>query len=412
MPVEHGPRATEIDFAIITAVEVERKAVCRAFGLTSKDMIGIGSRVYWRRSLTLKSGDAYEIVVTQAQDMANVESALVTSDVIHDWSPGALLLVGIAGSANREAALGDIILGRDVYYYQRGKETTKGLKPEPIMYRADATLWSRVIALPMTAAPLISRPDGQKVRPSIHQGVIASGERVIANEAIRDVIAAQNRKILAIEMEGYGFSVAVWQSLNRCRHLVIRAICDRADKKKNQDWQPYAAKVAAGFTKYFLLRQPLPPRSTKARNEKTVQSGAKDKTNRPQRTTSMATLESVGIQTPTLSLDVHGIAHKLREVELEIQSIDVSNSRQLQTMIAALNKLSSLSHRLKSSQCDLSLSTQEAILDTEKGLQAAKDGFIRASDRPQGSLDELGNQLGALQISIRQLRLALLKDNS
>jgi nucleoside phosphorylase len=78
---------------------------------------------------------------------------------------------------------------------------------------------------------------------------------------VRNEIAARQRKIKAIEMEGYGFSKAAWQSFDRVRYVVIKSICDSADLGKGDEWHPYAAAVAAGFTKHFLLDRPLDPRN-------------------------------------------------------------------------------------------------------------------------------------------------------
>ena len=251
---------TPIDFAIITALKLERQAVCEAFGLKASNRVKRKARVYWRGKLPLPDSESYRIVAAQSPDMANVDAALLTSDTLHHWKPSAALLVGIAASADEKVALGDIVVARHVYYYERGKETPEGKLPEPVMYPADATLFNNAAALPDSAAPRRKRPDGTMTRPKVHHGVTASGERVIADIAARNQIAAGHRKILAIEMEGYGFSKAAWQSFERCRHLVTRAMCDRADPSKNDVWQPYAARVAAAFALNFLLDRPLEPR--------------------------------------------------------------------------------------------------------------------------------------------------------
>ena len=199
-------------------------------------------------------------MVTQLPDAAIVDAALAVSDTIYDWEPGSVLMVGIAGAAKEGVQLGDLVLGRGVCYYGRGKETVDGTLPEPQYYSADATLWDRVISVPKWDSPIpIIRPDGEDVRPKTHYEVIASSERVIANADIRDEIAANNRKIAAIEMEGYGISAATFKKYRPVRCLVIRAISDLADASKNDQWQPYAAAVAAEFTKYFLLDKPLEP---------------------------------------------------------------------------------------------------------------------------------------------------------
>ncbi len=250
-----------IDFAILTAIEVERRAVCAAFGLGDDHRVRKGSRVYWRGKLPLKNGEAYELVVAQAPDAANIDAAILTNDLLHHWAPGAALLVGIAATTKpEEVKLGDVVVSSDVYYYERGKVTPTGTKPEPKMVPADATLWSNVTALPEWKAELpVERPGGGSDHPKLHFGVIASGEKVLADEAARDQIAAGHRKILAIEMEGYGFSKAVWQSFDRVRHLVIRGICDDGSPAKDDRWHGYAASAAAGFAKHLLLDRPLEP---------------------------------------------------------------------------------------------------------------------------------------------------------
>lgn len=268
--VSHGSRSASeqretgalIDFAILTAIEVERRAICAVFGLSDEHRIRKDSRVYWRGSLPLKNGGAYELVVAQAPDAANIDAAILTNDLLHHWQPGAALLVGIAASTDpSKVRLGDVVLGSEVYYYERGKETSAGRKPEPKIISADATLWSNVTAVPdWDGTVAIERPDGAEIKPKIHQGVIASGEKVIADAAVRDQIAAGHRKILALEMEGYGFSRAVWQSFAPVRHLDIRGICDDGSEAKNDHWHQYAATAAASFVRHFLLDRPLTPR--------------------------------------------------------------------------------------------------------------------------------------------------------
>ncbi len=251
-----------VDFAIITTVDVEHQEALRAFGLKSSDRVRIASRVYWFGHLAIGNGEYYKIVLSQSPDMANVDAALITSDTIRDWNPEALLLIGIAGSADKDVKLGDIVIGRDIYYYERGKFTAGKRLPEPVIYRVDATLLSNIHSLPLSAIPRRKRPDGKMTRPDIHFGVIASGEKVIADKNLRDSLHDDHRKVLAIEMEGYGFSAAVWQCFEKKRHIVIRTICDHSDRKKGDNWQPYAAKIVSIYSKNFLLDRPIPPVSS------------------------------------------------------------------------------------------------------------------------------------------------------
>src|SRR5579883_2959154 len=254
-------KESKIDFAIITAIELERRAICQAFQITDDDRVVKESRIYWCKSLELRDDEFYTLVIAQAPDMAtSVDAALLVSDTNYHWHPGAILLVGIAAGVDREKQqFGDLVIGSDIYYYERGKLTSKGKRPDPFMYRADATLWNHIRAVSEWFPPnTLLRPDGTQTRPKIHYGVIASGEKVIADRAVRDEIAAETHKLVAF-MNDYGLSAGVWNSPQGVRPLVIKAICDFADAEKHDDWQAYAATIAAEFTKHFLLERPLSP---------------------------------------------------------------------------------------------------------------------------------------------------------
>lgn len=254
---------TEVDFAILTVIDIEREAALRVFGLGQKDRVKRDGRVYWRGRVLLANGEFYTIVVAQPVDMANVDTAVLVSDVIRHWKPTAALLVGIAAKtgAARKVELGDVVIGTEVYYYERGKETPAGLAPEPKMLPADSALLNNAKSLTDWEFGIsVLHPLSSHRAPTVHYGVIASGEKVIADAAARERVTSGHRKIIAIDMEGYGFFRAVLQSNVQVRPLVIRGICDEATESKGDDWHEYAAAVAAGVAKYFLEDRPLDPK--------------------------------------------------------------------------------------------------------------------------------------------------------
>ena len=133
----------KVDFAIITAIELEREAVCRAFDMGDQARVREGARTYWKTQLDLGNRQFYEIVVTQLPDVANIDAALAAQDLITTWKPEAVLMVGIAGAAKENMQPGDLVLGKEVYYYERGKDAQSGRLTEHKQYPADATLWDR-----------------------------------------------------------------------------------------------------------------------------------------------------------------------------------------------------------------------------------------------------------------------------
>ena len=62
-------------------------------------------------------------------------------------------------------------------------------------------------------------------------------------------------------MEGAGVADAAWNQTEVSHYLVIRGICDYADRYKNDDWHGYAAISAAAYLRSLLDIQPVPPRS-------------------------------------------------------------------------------------------------------------------------------------------------------
>jgi nucleoside phosphorylase len=80
----------------------------------------------------------------------------------------------------------------------------------------------------------------------VNYGLIASGNQVIKDAALRDEINKRlGGKVLCFEMEAAGL-------MNDFPCIVIRGICDYADSHKNKAWQEHAAAVAAAFAKEFL----------------------------------------------------------------------------------------------------------------------------------------------------------------
>lgn len=82
--------------------------------------------------------------------------------------------------------------------------------------------------------------------PQVHYGLIASGDQVVKDAKFRDLLNQRlGGNVLCIEMEAAGL-------MNDFPCIVIRGICDYADKHKTKEWQEYAAAVAAACAKELL----------------------------------------------------------------------------------------------------------------------------------------------------------------
>lgn len=94
--------------------------------------------------------------------------------------------------------------------------------------------------------PEVTRLERPSTDPVLHCGVIASGNQVIKDPAVRDLLGSD---CICFEMEAAGL-------MNDFPCLVIRGICDYADSHKNDGWQRYAAAAAAACVKEVLQVMP------------------------------------------------------------------------------------------------------------------------------------------------------------
>lgn len=92
--------------------------------------------------------------------------------------------------------------------------------------------------------------------PTIHYGLIASGNKLMKDALIRDELASK-KDVLCFEMEAAGL-------MNHFPCLVIRGICDYSDSHNNKIWQGYAAMTAAAYAKDLIRR--IPPARIEAEN--------------------------------------------------------------------------------------------------------------------------------------------------
>ncbi|KAI6315063.1 hypothetical protein MCOR30_009769 [Pyricularia oryzae] len=96
------------------------------------------------------------------------------------------------------------------------------------------------------------RPISQRIR--IWYGRIGSGEKLIKDGRKRDQLR-DAYDLIGLEMEAAG-------TMNRIPVGVIRGVCDYGDLHKNKRWQPYAAAMAAAYTKVMLGA--IPPKASSA----------------------------------------------------------------------------------------------------------------------------------------------------
>ena len=263
--VKGGP----VDFAVVTALKLEREAVLKRLdeGYQSLKEDNEPLTYYYGHVTIPSSGERYTVVVVMLLGMGNEEAAVATTRVIQRWQPEHVLMVGIAGGVPGKVALGDVVVTDSIYYYEPAKLTPRGEERRPEDFVTSRLLYGRAKAYEASewkGEVDVERPGAVALEsgvPEARFGVIAAGEKVIADKKTLRKLLKANARIIAVAMEGGG--------LARAAFLEIRGVCVFADEHKNDNWQPYAANAAAAFTVGLLRSMPISPLEAKPQEGKT-----------------------------------------------------------------------------------------------------------------------------------------------
>lgn len=262
---------------------------------------------YWCGTLPSRAnGPSHQVLLTSLGKMGNNVSSVAVTNLIRSFPfVEYILMVGIAGgvpdprSAASHIRLGDVVVSNEkgVLQYDNVKRTLDHIEIRDNSPKPGAALIAAAKALesdfdlgrhPWEAhlskakhLPKFQRPasktdvlyDAQDQPKSIrhpkdtwreqhptssriHLAAIGSANTLLKDAAQRDRLRDEHG-VRAIEMEGSGTADAAWSA--RRDYLVIRGICDYCDTHKNDDWQHYAALVAAAYARALIENLPYNP---------------------------------------------------------------------------------------------------------------------------------------------------------
>jgi 5'-methylthioadenosine/S-adenosylhomocysteine nucleosidase len=257
-----------VDFAIVTALPVERDAVLKCLDEYKKVQEDNESTYYHGYVTISDTKERYEIIVALLTDIGNLKAASVTTRIIERWNPLNVIMVGIAGGVRDKVELGDVVVAKFVCYYELAKITDKEDERRIRQFPCASLLIDRTLNLNdkwKKEIRISSSNTHLSNQPNVHFGAIASGEKVIADSKTLPQLLKKCPELKAIAMEGAGVAEAV--ELDSIRFIEIRGISDLANPDKNDDWHSDAANAAATFTMALLRSRPFTPYLVKKRRQ-------------------------------------------------------------------------------------------------------------------------------------------------
>ena len=204
------PRMTlPVDFAIITALKVEREAVVRRLQDVSPVQFEDEPLTFYTGHVHIPGENApYSVVVAQLLEVGNNDAGIAATRVIQRWKPRNVLMVGIAGGVRGKVRLGDVLVSQFAYYYEPSKLIDGQIEHRGRQFNSDLMLYGRAMhyeAAEWKADIQVARPDvgdGFPTLPEVHFAPIACGEKVVADLVELANILRQCPKALAVAMEG------------------------------------------------------------------------------------------------------------------------------------------------------------------------------------------------------------------
>jgi nucleoside phosphorylase len=246
---------------IITALAEEAEAVIRHLG--EVEIVTTTRRTFYRAT-RVREEKELNIVLLPLSMMGNVEAAVATTQAIDVWNPQYLVLTGIAGGVKKEPdrQLGDIVIAEQIVAYEpaRISDGTIARRYDVLRPAHELLTVARNLSLKDWAlSALVPRPDGQtgRIIPNVHFGVVASGEKVIADSNLVKELQSSWSRLAGVEMEGYGVALAAYEASTAPGILLVKSLSDWADSSKDDAWRQYAADIAAAYTIALLSKIPF-----------------------------------------------------------------------------------------------------------------------------------------------------------
>src|SRR5216683_2480501 len=229
---------------------------------------------YSYRFATIKNnkGKSLNLHISWLPRYGPQEMTLHLSRILEECQPRIAIMTGICAGDAEHVELGDLVVDERTFTYDNGKFTLDEHGRsihlhDTLTYQLSANIL-QFLGLFDEWKPLVARlkrplyPSGQRKRRKItcHIRAMASGSAVRADNPFED-IRAPVRGTVAIDMEGAAFGLVM------SRHplipwLVVKGVCDYADRTKSDVYHDYAARASAlyalSFIRAYVTKERLP----------------------------------------------------------------------------------------------------------------------------------------------------------
>jgi nucleoside phosphorylase len=247
------------DILIMTGLHEELHWLQNVFGCEFRRCSHLGTS-YLVSKMT-QADRSVRIVALRQQEKGLTSSAITATKALCHWKPRVAIMTGICAGVKGSVSLGDLVVATQCFEHSSGQLRDGELIP--VQNRVSTPPWVLDFLMSVTDSqdvlqqtlPGFSQPLASDVRPVIHYGSMACGPQVIKDKSYIDLLKSKEHSLLAIDMESYGLALATSMCSTYKRTiipLVVKGVCDYADKQKGDDWHDFCAYSSAAFVRYML----------------------------------------------------------------------------------------------------------------------------------------------------------------
>jgi nucleoside phosphorylase len=249
--------ASPVDILVVTATQVEAKAVLAVFSERPPKVWERDGKFY--RDFGLIAGSRVVQMQTEMGAGGVGASQQSVQQAIAAIAPGAVICLGIAfGFDERRHHIGDVLVSLQIAPYELQRVGTQDGECRAISRGDKAHASSRLIDWLRSADV-----EGKDTRFRVCFGLLVSGEKLVDFLPFRNELRAAEPEAIGGEMEGAGVYAACHAA--KVDWILIKAICDWADGRKDHAKsvrQRTAARNAAGFLLAAIKHSPLTSRGS------------------------------------------------------------------------------------------------------------------------------------------------------
>ncbi|PRX34223.1 nucleoside phosphorylase [Paraburkholderia sp. BL18I3N2] len=271
-----GPRGRvgRTKVAILTIIDEEFEAVQTLFDLQHY-VSGPGTAYFVANP---SPTDEFDVVLLRSGDRTNIPAAKAVQDVMEDFRPQLIVLVGVAGglcddkNKGRDGIhVGDVLIADFVSYVEFLKLDGGHLRMRNFAIDHPSVPIRESLAFPLSKTfkikdHLVVQPpaDPPNAPLKIHIGNIVSAEKVLGDvdSPVQKDLLQPFDKALAIDMESIGVAKAVCSgrtsSWYHPRYVIVRGISDLVSAEENNavrtKWKAFAAHTAALVAKGLITK--------------------------------------------------------------------------------------------------------------------------------------------------------------